>query len=213
MAGGSGSRMGANTPKQFLPLKGRPILFYTLEAFHNFDPEMGLILVLPADAMAQWHALVEQHQFSIQSQLVEGGAARFHSVKNGLNSLQEEGIVGVHDGVRPLVSQNTLERAYSTAGEQGSAIPVIAPVESIRMVAGADSRAVNRDNYRLVQTPQCFTTSLLRKAYLQDFQTSFTDDASVVEAMGETVTLVEGNRENLKITTPEDLKMAEVFLS
>lgn len=213
VAGGSGSRMGTELPKQFLPLAGRTILLHTLETFHRFDAEMALIVVLPKTQLATWTQLYEAAEADLPLQLVPGGETRFQSVKNGLAQITEPGVVGIHDGVRPLVSLETLQAAYTEAERSGTAIPVIPLVESIRAVTDAGNEARNRDDYRLVQTPQCFQSELLQAAYQQDYRSAFTDDASVVEAAGNSVTLVPGNKENIKITTPIDLILAQALLN
>ena len=211
VAGGSGVRMGSNTPKQFLPLAGKPVLMHTLEVFHRFGTE--IILVLPEAHHSTWEALCDQHHFKVPHTVTSGGETRFHSVQNGLALVPGEGIVGVHDGVRPLVSLETLDATYNGAAEKGNAIPVIPISESVREVASVPSRAVNRDHFRLVQTPQCFQVDLLKKAFEQEYTPAFTDDASVIEAMGEQVHLVDGNPENIKLTRPTDLRFAASLLS
>lgn len=213
VAAGSGSRMGAALPKQFLQLNGKPILQQTLEQFHRYNSGLRLIVVLHRDYVAFWKDLVRTLNITVPHEVVEGGEERFHSVKNGLDLLLEEnGIVGIHDAVRPLVSQRTLEVCYSTARAKGNAVPSVPVYDSLRKLEGATSQLVDRNAYRLVQTPQCFEISSIKAAFNQHFHPSFTDDASVFEAFGEKVILVEGNRENIKITTPEDLRMAEALL-
>jgi 2-C-methyl-D-erythritol 4-phosphate cytidylyltransferase len=211
VAGGKGERMNADIPKQFLEIQGKPILMHTLEAFLHFDPSMRLILVLPATQIEFWESLCKKHDFTLQHQIVEGGSARFYSVKNGLDMIDVPSTVAVHDGVRPLVSMETIARCFDAAEKFEAAIPVIDLVDSIRQLTENGSQSVDRSSYKLVQTPQVFDTQLLKKAYEQDFSPLFTDDASVVEAMGKHVQLVEGNRENIKITTEFDLKIAELF--
>lgn len=210
VAGGKGLRMGSELPKQFLLVGGKPVLMRTLEAFHRFDPEMTLILVLPKTQQAYWKQLCGEHHFVVKHTLADGGETRFHSVKNGLAFVPSgDGLVGVHDGVRPFVSQEVINRCYETAVTKKAVVPVIEVVETLRHVTSeSGSETVNRSDYRLVQTPQVFDASLLKQAYEQNFVPFFTDDASVVEAMGVSVCLVEGNRENIKITTPFDLKIA-----
>jgi 2-C-methyl-D-erythritol 4-phosphate cytidylyltransferase len=210
VAGGKGLRMGAEVPKQFLPIKGKPVLLHTLQAFHDFDPELQLIVVLPAEQQDIWKALCLEHGCNIVHQIASGGETRFHSVKNGLALVPDnaDAVVGVHDGVRPFVSQEVLQRCYSLAEEQKAVIPVVPVVETLRKL---NTGTVPRSDYRLVQTPQVFNVALLKQAYEQPYTDAFTDDASVVEAMGIQVTLTEGNRENIKITTPFDLKLAEIL--
>lgn len=212
VAGGKGLRMGSELPKQFLPIGGKPVLMHTLEAFHRFDSAIDLILVLPEEQQGYWKQLCEKHRFTIRHLIVNGGETRFHSVKNGLALVSGGGLVGVHDGVRPFVSQEVIRRCYDRAATEKAVIPVVDVVETVRQVTESGSRTVNRDDYKLVQTPQVFDADLLRRAYAQDFKPFFTDDASVVEAMGVPVYLVEGNRENIKITTPFDLKIATALL-
>ena len=209
VAGGKGLRMGGDIPKQFLPVCGKPVLMRTLEAFHAYDASMRLILVLPVSQQAYWKQLCEEYQFDLVHEIANGGETRFHSVKNGLALVKEDGLVGVHDGVRPFVSQEVIARCYEEAVSLKAVIPVIGVVETVRHLMGEGSETVPRDQYKLVQTPQVFDVTLLRRAYQQEYTDLFTDDASVVEALGEKVYLVEGNRENIKLTTPFDLKLAE----
>ena len=211
VAGGKGLRMGGDIPKQFLPVCGNPVLMRTLEAFHAYDASMRLILVLPVSQQAYWKQLCEEYQFELVHEIANGGETRFHSVKNGLALVEEDGLVGVHDGVRPFVSQEVITRCYEEAASLKAVIPVIGVVETVRHLIGEGSETVPRDQYKLVQTPQVFDVTLLRRAYQQEYTDLFTDDASVVEALGENVYLVEGNRENIKLTTPFDLKLAELL--
>jgi 2-C-methyl-D-erythritol 4-phosphate cytidylyltransferase len=212
VAGGSGSRMNNNIPKQFIEINNRPILMHTFDAFFNFDPNLEFILVLPKNQITLWNSLCDMHQFNMDCKIAFGGETRFHSVKNGLDFINEEGIVFIHDGVRPLVSLQTLKNCYETAIEKGNALPVIPVSESVREIDGLKNKAVNRSKYFLVQTPQTFQTRLIQKAYQQATSNIFTDDATVLECTGETIHLVEGNRENIKITYPEDLVLADIFL-
>ncbi|MDO9613541.1 MAG: 2-C-methyl-D-erythritol 4-phosphate cytidylyltransferase [Bacteroidota bacterium] len=212
VAGGSGNRMGSEIPKQFLQLCEKPVLMHTIQVFFDFDPESELILALPADQLGVWAELCLKHSFSLPHQIVSGGETRFHSVQNGLKLIQEEGIVFVHDGVRPLVSQETLERCYVMARKSGNAIPVLPVTESLRKLDGDQNVSVDRSLYFSVQTPQTFRSEVILKSYLQPYQPDFTDDASVVEKAGFPIFMVDGNRENIKITNPTDLIVAEVFL-
>lgn len=215
VAGGKGLRMGGDVPKQFLPIGGKPVLMRTLETFRRFDAEMQLIVVLPQDQIAYWKELCQQQGCDICHQVVAGGDTRYHSVKNGLAIIPAESnaVVGVHDGVRPFVSQEVLRHCYELAEGKKAVIPVIPVIETIRRLSDAEvSETVPRSEYRLVQTPQVFNVNLLKRAYEQPYTNDFTDDASVVEAMGIPVVLAEGNRENIKITTPFDLKIAEVLV-
>lgn len=212
VAGGVGLRMGHDLPKQFLPIGGRPILMHTIECFHSFDVTMKIILVLPSTQFAYWNALCRKHKFEIAHQLVAGGNTRYQSVKNGLMHIGDKGVVSIHDGVRPFVSEETIQRCFHAARESGSAIPVMEVVESIRKVEGQRSETRPRNFYRTVQTPQVFKVSLIKNAYESPYSPDFTDDASVVEAAGYDITLVEGNRENIKITSPFDLVVADAML-
>ena len=211
VAGGKGLRMGGDIPKQFLPVCAKPVLMRTLEAFHVYDASIHLILVLPVSQQAYWKQLCEEYQFNLAHEIADGGETRFHSVKNGLALVKEDGLVGVHDGVRPFVSQEVIARCYDEALSLKAVIPVVGVVETVRHLTDEGSETVPRDQYKLVQTPQVFDVALLRRAYEQTYTDMFTDDASVVEALGEKVYLVEGNRENIKLTTPFDLKLAELL--
>lgn len=213
VAGGKGLRMGSDLPKQFLPIGGKPVLMHTLEAFRKYDAMLQIILVLPQEQQQFWKQLCEQHRFAVEHLVADGGETRFHSVKNGLSLVQSPGLVGVHDGVRPFVSTEVIRRCYDLAKEQKAVIPVIDVVETVRHLTDGGSETVSRSDYKLVQTPQVFDTELLKQAYAQEYTPFFTDDASVVEAMGVPVYLVEGNRENIKITTPFDLKVGSALCS
>ncbi len=212
VAGGKGLRMGGEIPKQFLPIGGKPVLMRTIEAFHQYDNTIHVVLVLPVSQQAYWKELCQEYHFELPHEVADGGETRFHSVMNGLALVDGEGLVGVHDGVRPFVSQEVIARCYAEAGTKKAVIPVIGVVETVRRLEGADSVTVPRDQYKLVQTPQVFDVALLQRAYQQMYTEMFTDDASVVEALGEKVFLVEGNRENIKLTTPFDLKLAEMLI-
>ena len=212
VAGGKGLRMGGEVPKQFILLDGRPILMRTMDAFAKNDSGIQIILVLPQDQVPYWNSLCEKYSFKIPYQLAFGGNTRFHSVCNGLAFVTEESFVGIHDGVRPFVSKEVIKRCYEEARIKRAVIPVIDIVETVRRVTPDGSETVDRNNYKLVQTPQVFESSLLKRAYKQDYLPSFTDDASVVEALGSKIFLVEGNRENIKITTPYDINIASSLL-
>ena len=215
VAGGKGLRMGGDVPKQFLPVGGRPVLMRTLERFHQYNIALKIILVLPKAQQDYWLQLCRQYEFHIPYRLADGGETRFHSVQNGLALIPDdaEGVVGVHDGVRPFVSTEVIARCYETARKSGAAVPVTPVVESLRQLHGDDtSESVPRDHYRLVQTPQTFDIQLLKAANRQPYRDTFTDDASVVESYGHPITLVEGNRENIKLTTPFDLRIAQSLL-
>jgi 2-C-methyl-D-erythritol 4-phosphate cytidylyltransferase len=211
VAGGKGLRMGGEIPKQFFLLKGYPVIMRTIEKFTSVYKDIKVIVVLPENQIKYWELLCEEHQFKTIHQIGIGGETRFHSVKSGLN-LVTEGIVAVHDAVRPLVSELTIKTCFQEAEKSGNAIPVVPINDSIRKVDGNVSSHVNRDYFKTVQTPQVFQTTLLKQAFQQGFQDSFTDDASVIEAKGVSVNLVPGNFENIKITRPVDLQMAEILL-
>jgi 2-C-methyl-D-erythritol 4-phosphate cytidylyltransferase len=246
--------MGGDIPKQFLPIGGLPVLMHTLRRFRAYSNDLRIILVLPKQQQAYWQALCEEYHFEEDYQIADGGETRFHSIKNGLQLIPDDaqGLVGVHDGVRPFPSVEVIRRCYQTAAKEGAVIPVVPVVETVRhlevegqrdsvkgqrdSVKGTrlqfkvqsslqskaakpstkfkvqSSKTVPRDEYRLVQTPQVFDIQLHKKAYAQDYRDDFTDDASVVESLGHSITLVEGNRENIKITTPFDLIVAEAIL-
>ena len=212
VAGGTGKRMQADIPKQFIELKSKPILMHTIEVFVKYDHHINIIVVLPENQMAVWKQMCKKYNFNIAHQMVAGGATRFDSVKNGLELAPDEGLVAVHDGVRPLVSVQTIHRCFEMAERTGAAIPVTDIVESIRKVEENDNEAVDRNLYKAVQTPQVFEAQILKAAYRQDYVPAFTDDASVVEAFGHKISIVEGNKENIKITTPLDLGIGELFL-
>ena len=196
VAGGKGLRMGSEIPKQFLPVAGKPILMRTIERFHEYDPALNIILVLPESQQAYWH--------------------RFQSSKNGLALIpdDEDGLVGIHDGVRPFVSKEVIEECFETAREEYAAIPVYAVTDTLRYIdQHGGGKNVLRSDYRVVQTPQTFDIGLAKQAFNQEYKEQFTDDASVVESLGCQVAMVDGNRENIKITTPFDIKVAEALLS
>ena len=211
VAGGSGSRMGSATPKQFLELLGLPILMHTLKKFQQSIADGEIILALPEKEQSTWQSLCEKYHFDVPHQIVNGGESRFHSVQNALQKVKEKSIVAIHDGVRPLVSETVINICIQSAEKFGAAIPTLPMQDSIRKISDNGSQIADRNQFVLVQTPQCFQSDIILKAYQQDYQNSFTDDASVVEQLGHTIYLVEGNKENIKITTPEDLKMAEVL--
>lgn len=214
VAGGKGLRMGSDIPKQFLPIGGKPVLMRTLERFRDYSPTLQIILVLPEAQQDYWHQLCKEYRFDVDYQLANGGETRFHSVQHGLSLIPDdaEGVVGVHDGVRPFPSIDVIRNCYEMARTKKAVIPVIPVVETVRHLKGETSETVPRNDYRLVQTPQTFDIQLLKAANRQPYNDGFTDDASVVEAFGFDITLVEGNRENIKITTPYDLKIAEVLI-
>ena len=219
VAGGKGLRMGTDIPKQFLPIGGKPVLMRTLERFREYSADLQIILVLPKAQQDYWRRLCEEYVFPLPE-------TRFHSVQHGLALIPDdaEGVVGVHDGVRPFPSVEVIRNCYETAREKKAVIPVIPIVETVRHLIGESnvqcstfnvqrSVTVPRNDYRLVQTPQCFDIQLLKAANRQSYNDGFTDDASVVEAFGQSITLVEGNRENIKITTPYDIVVAEAIIN
>ena len=207
-------RFGAELPKQFLELGGKPILMRTIEAFG--DASVDVIVTLPADQMVFWRELCERYAFTVPHRVVAGGETRWHSVKNALDSIgdiSDVDLIAVHDGVRPLATASLIHRVLEAARRDGAAIPVVPLNDSVRQVAGDDSHALDRSSLRAVQTPQAFDARLLLEAYRQPFDPTFTDDASVVERAGHSVTLVEGDPQNLKITRPMDLALAEYLLN
>lgn len=214
VAGGSGVRMGALVPKQFLEITGRPVIMHTLEAFQQFNQAIHLTLVLPSAHIGTWHELCRKHDFKVVHHVVAGGASRFQSVRNGLNSLDGDGLVAVHDGVRPLVSQAVIAESFRSAAEEGSGVASLPLKESIREIDRQSGGSVARDRsvFRVIQTPQTFRLDWLKQAYLQDEVPQFTDDASVVESAGFRITLIDGNEENIKITHPMDILVAEALL-
>lgn len=212
VAGGSGTRMGAEIPKQFIELAGKPILMHTLEKMKAADNDMQLILVLPADQLDDWEKLCYNHDFSISHIMTEGGATRFQSVQKGLRLVEDSELVGVHDGVRPLFSSQLVKNLFTEASVSGAAIPVTPVVSSLRLLKGNLSGAVDRSAYRQVQTPQCFKTSVLQSGFENAEHINYSDDAAVVEANGGSISLVEGDEQNIKITTPIDLELAELII-
>lgn len=210
-AGGIGKRMGGTTPKQFLLLDGKPILMHTIERMHRFDPSAELIVTLPEDYLKDWEEMCGKHAFEIKHSVVSGGEERFNSIQNALEKASGEWIA-VHDGVRPFVNQEVLAELVREVKTQRAVIPVVPVKESIRLVEGTHSVAVSRNLYQIVQTPQIFEGKLLKKAYEQKYTHAFTDDASVVESIGVRIHLISGNDENIKITNPVDLKLAEILL-
>ena len=223
VAGGKGLRMGSDIPKQFLPIGGKPVLMRTLERFRAYSEALQIILVLPETQQDYWQELCQQYEFLVDYQIANGGKTRFHSVQNGLALIPDdaEGVVGVHDGVRPFPSIEVIRNCYETARTAKAVIPVIPIVETVRQIllnnpntpSNPGSITVPRDQYRLVQTPQTFDIQLLKAANRQPYNDGFTDDASVVESYGRQITLVEGNRENIKITTPYDITVAEAIIN
>ena len=212
VAGGKGNRMNNVVPKQFILLQGKPILMHTIEKFHTAVPGISSIVVIASELMQEWKNLCISHHFNTAHQLVAGGETRFHSVKNGLQLLPDDCIAGIHDAARPLVSEHTIITAFETAALKGNAAPAVSVTESMREIKGEMNTAVDRNHYVIVQTPQCFHSTVIKKAFEQDYTPLFTDDVSVAEAAGHHIHLIEGNRENIKITTPQDLIIAEAFM-
>lgn len=213
VAGGSGNRMQSEVAKQFLLLDGKPILMHTLDSFRKCVLNPELLLVLNIQQHAYWAALCKQYNFNVPHKIIAGGEQRYHSVKNGLDTIKEECVVIVHDAVRPLVTSSLIERAFSEAKEKGNAIAGIHPTDSIRrIIEGKKSESISRDSIVLIQTPQAFQSDVLKKAYLQPFKYEFTDDASVVESDGVEINVIEGERSNIKITFPEDMEIANLLL-
>lgn len=212
VAGGKGLRMGRDIPKQFLSVGGKPILMHTIEAFYKADKTLRIILVLPADQQNYWKSLCVQYDFLIEHTIVNGGDTRFMSVRNALELVPLDGVVAVHDGVRPFVASEVIKRCFDEAQIHRAVVPVVDIVESVRQISQEGSIAICRDQYKLVQTPQIFDSALLHEAYKQPFCANFTDDASVVENLGEKIFLTKGNRENIKITTSFDLLIANALL-
>ena len=215
VAGGKGLRMGGEVPKQFLPIGGKPVLMHTIEAFRIALEGVRIVLVLPAEQHDYWKRLCDEYGFHSPELIAKGGETRFHSVRNGLALLPDDAdaVVGVHDGVRPFVSADTIRRCYAAAAEGKAVVPVVPVVETVRQIL-PDGKSVTRprNDYRLVQTPQTFPLTLLHQAYQQPYTEAFTDDASVVEALGKEIVMIEGNRENIKLTTPNDLCFAEYVI-
>ncbi len=212
VAGGTGSRMNNAIPKQFIELKGKPILMHTIEKFTSAFPDIFVIVVLSKSLNVAWGNLCIKHNFTISHQLADGGETRYHSVKNGLALVPVACVVGIHDAARPLVSKQTILNAFETAEVRGNASPCVPLNDSIRFLKGKDNCAVDRRHYSIIQTPQCFHSDLIKKAFLKAYKPEFTDDASVLEAFGEKINLIEGNRENIKITTEQDLIIAEALM-
>lgn len=208
VAGGSGSRMGADIPKQFLQLNGRPLLMHTLANLHAIDAEMRLVLVLPEVHIPYWEKCCADQRFTVPHDTVCGGATRFRSVERGLHAAVDCDLIGVHDGVRPFVKAEVVNSCFEAAARNGAAVPITPIVQSLRMIGEGTSKSVDRTAYRAVQTPQCFRAELLRDAFAKAEHDQFTDDAAVVEAIGHPISLVDGNVENIKVTTPIDLKLA-----
>jgi len=212
VAGGQGTRMGTAIPKQFLELDGKPVLFHTINAFITALPQVHIVLVLPQQQISYAQMVLQAFPERIDLTIVAGGSTRFHSVQNGLKDIPEDAIIMVQDGVRPLAGTALIRRCFDEAVEKGSAIPAIPVADSMRIVKNDTSEPVDRSKLRIIQTPQTFRASILLPAMQQAYSEAFTDEASVVEAFGQTVHLTEGERSNIKITTPEDMVIAEALL-
>ncbi|MBL7858878.1 MAG: 2-C-methyl-D-erythritol 4-phosphate cytidylyltransferase [Cyclobacteriaceae bacterium] len=212
VAGGKGTRIKSKVPKQFLELQGLPILMHTIEAFFRYSENIRIVLVLPEDDFETWEVLCRKHHFTRPLVLQKGGDSRFQSVKNGLDKIEGEGLVAIHDGVRPLASEDIIGASFRLAAVHQSAVAAVRLKESIRMTDQDNTKAVDRSRFRLIQTPQTFTVQLIKNAYQMKEDSSLTDDASVAERAGHTICLFEGSYENIKITTPEDLIIAEALM-
>ncbi|WP_421976975.1 2-C-methyl-D-erythritol 4-phosphate cytidylyltransferase [Roseivirga seohaensis] len=213
VAGGSGTRMKSDIPKQFIEIGGKPILMHTIEAYVSAFASLKLILVLPEIQIPFWRGLCEKHKFTIKHQIVNGGNSRFQSVKNGLNAIHGNGLVAIHDGVRPFVSTEIIKESFKVAADKGNAVTSVPLKDSIRFIEGENNKVVDRSQYQLIQTPQTFQIQLIKKAFEVKENHTFTDDASVLEHMGEKINLIEGDYKNIKITTAEDLIMANAILN
>lgn len=214
VAGGKGLRMGGDLPKQFMPLHGKPVLMHTIERFRSYSDELKIILVLPHEQQDYWRQICQKHNFTVEHTVVDGGQTRFHSSQNGVAAVPDDatGVIGIHDGVRPFVSEETIARCFEAARQFGAALPVLPVTDTLRRVTDDGGYNVQRNDYRTVQTPQTFDAQLLKQAFKQPYSDNFTDDASVVETLGHKVTMVDGNRENIKLTTPFDLVVAEALI-
>jgi 2-C-methyl-D-erythritol 4-phosphate cytidylyltransferase len=212
VAGGKGLRMGSAIPKQFLPLNGKPVLYYAAKVFLDTFPDIKIILVLPQEHISYGNILLQAFDNRIDLTIVAGGETRFHSVRNGLQEVEDDHIVFIHDSVRPLINMDLIKRCYEQTIEKGSAIPAVAVTDSIRQWNNTGYVAINRDHLRSIQTPQTFKASLIKAAFRQDYSESFTDEATVLESTGTAAHLIEGLKANIKITTPEDIMIAEALL-
>jgi 2-C-methyl-D-erythritol 4-phosphate cytidylyltransferase len=212
VAGGAGRRMKHDLPKQFMLLNGMPILMHTIRRFYTCCPDLEIIIAIPEKYTRYWDDLCNKFQFNIQHKIAVGGETRFHTVRNALPLSENRELIAIHDGVRPFASNNTIGRCFTLAAEKGTAVPCIPIPESIRCLDNNNNYPVNRDHYRLIQTPQVFQWEIIRKSYDQPYRAEFTDDASVAEKAGFPIFLTEGNYENIKITTPVDFIYAEALM-
>ena len=212
VGGGSGSRMLSEVPKQFMLLRGRPVLMHTIEAFNKSDYNPEIIVVLNVDFHQYWENLCLLHNFSIPHKLVKGGTQRFDSVKNGIKAIKTKAIVAIHDAVRPLLSKQLIDRTFEEAERSGNAVAAIKSRDSVRQNTGTHTIPLDREEIYLIQTPQTFSSEILKKAYTQEYRNEFTDDASVAEKIGIKINLIDGETRNFKITFPEDIRLAEIYL-
>lgn len=212
VAGGTGSRMRSDIPKQFLKINQTPIIVLSIQQFISFDPQIKVVIAVHKDFQSHLTTILKKYFPNKKITIVLGGETRFHSVKNALSAIDETGgIIGIHDAARPFVSVDVIKNCYATAAKKGNAIPAITLSESVRKVSSHQNKAVNRNDYKVIQTPQCFKTTLIKKAFQKKYSTKFTDDATVLESIGEHINLVEGNFENIKITNPNDLIIAKAY--
>ncbi len=212
VAGGIGTRIKSNVPKQFIEIFDKPILLYSIEKFKQFNPNIRIVVVLSKSFIYKWQYYVESYDILKNVEITSGGATRFHSVLNGLQIIDDTGLVAIHDAARPLVSVNTIEKCFDIASKNGNAVPSIRVNDSLRISENSQNYSIDREKVRIIQTPQCFKTELIKKAYNQPYKSNFTDDASVFETIGEKINLVEGNIENFKITTLSDLELFKHYL-
>jgi 2-C-methyl-D-erythritol 4-phosphate cytidylyltransferase len=212
VAGGSGSRMSSAVPKQFMLLAGKPVLMHTVQKFFDADERIKIIVVLPEKEISRWKTFCDEYSFAVKHETVSGGVSRFQSVRNGLQKVTEKSIVAIHDGVRPFTSINLIRKCFDEASRLGNAVPGIPLNESIRKINGNQNESADRNSFVLIQTPQCFDSEQLKKAYASDEKNSFTDDATVMEQSGGSIHLIEGEKENIKITFPHDLIIGDALL-
>jgi len=212
VAGGKGLRMKSELPKQFIEINNKPVLMHTFDAFSGIGNINNFILILATEYIGYWEGLCEKHCFKTEYTVIEGGPKRYHSVKRGLSLIPNNSLVAIHDAVRPVVSRNIIKNGFDIAARKGNAIPAVAIKESIRKISGSLSKPVNRERFKIVQTPQFFQSALIKRAYEQAFNEKFTDDANMLESLGKQIYLIEGDTKNIKITYPEDLVYAEYLL-
>jgi 2-C-methyl-D-erythritol 4-phosphate cytidylyltransferase len=212
VAGGKGTRIKSSLPKQFMELNGKPVLLHTLEAFYRYSEGISVVLILPEDDFGIWNSICQKFSFTKPITIQKGGETRFQSVRNGLDKIDGEGLVAIHDGVRPLVSEDTIGASFRLAALHRCAVAAVRLKESIRITDQNSTRAADRSRFRVIQTPQTFDVQLIKKAYQIKEDPALTDDASVAERSGHIISLFEGNYENIKITTPEDFVIAEALL-